>query len=69
MLANTFILKNFIYFHDSQDRAYDRSYKNTPTGDHTDAELLFSLNFSQIVEMCFVTAKYLVDISFEDDKS
>ena len=32
MLANTFILKNFIYVHDSQDRAYDRSYKNTPTG-------------------------------------
>ena len=31
MLANTFILQNFIYFHDSQDRAQDCSYKNTPT--------------------------------------
>ena len=35
----------------------------------TDAELLFSLNFSGIVKMCFKTVKNFVDISFEDDKS
>ena len=35
----------------------------------TGAELLFSPNFSRIVEMCFRTVKYQTDISFGDDKS
>ena len=37
--------------------------------DRINAGLLHSPNIFQVVEMCFITVKYLVDISFEDDES